>query len=104
MWFKKKPKFNNKAEATEVLESEVNKRRDLSYVELLKWVQENKKEHCEQKGKSGILYQLELFAMWDDKKAKTIRFWGNIDGGDVSALRPMTSTFIKAPDGKFVGE
>lgn len=102
MWFKKK--LNNKAEATELLNSEVSKSRSLDYEELLKWITENKREHYELQGKSGITYQLELSAMWDDKKAKTIRFCGSIDGGDVSAFLPMTNSFIKASDGKFVGE
>lgn len=103
MWFRKS-KLNNEAEAADLLEAEVNKRRRLSYEELLQWVDDGKKENYELQTKSGIIYQIELFAMWDDKKAKTIRFWGSIDGGDVSAFRPMSNTFIKSPDGKLVGE
>jgi hypothetical protein len=104
MRFKREPKLSNKTEAAELLENEVNKRRTLSYDELLKWIEDDKKVHQELIGTSGTAYQIELYAMWDDKKAKTICFWGNIDGDSISAFRPMSSTFIKAPDGKFVGE
>jgi hypothetical protein len=103
-WFKRSPKLNNKDEAIELLESELRKRRNFNYVTLLEWVEKDKKEHHNVKGRSGTDYQLDFFTSWDNKKLKTIRFWGNIDGGDVSAYRPITSDFIKAPDNTFVGE
>ncbi len=100
----KNVRLNNKNEAIELLESELSKRRDLTYNTLCRWIEKKKKEHYTLKGNSGIDYQLDFFTTWDNKKLKTIRFWGNIDGGDVSAFHPLSSTFIKAPDDTFVGE
>lgn len=104
MWFRKKPKLNNKAEAIELLETDLSKRRNLDYSTLREWIENNKQENYEVKGKSGIDYQLEFSAIWDDKKLRTIRLWGSIDGGDISPSFPAGRSFIKAPDNTFVGE
>jgi len=58
----------------------------------------------ELRGPDGTLYQLEFEIFWDDKPAGDVRVIGGIDGGDVSALTPLTDDFIMAPDGRFVGE
>jgi hypothetical protein len=58
----------------------------------------------ELRGADGSLYQLEFEFLWDDKPAGDVRVIGGIDGGGVSALTPLTDSFIMAADGRFVGE
>lgn len=58
----------------------------------------------EMRGASGTVYQLEVECYWDDRRGGTVRVMGSIDDGGLSAIVPMTSSFIKAPDGSFIGE
>ena len=53
---------------------------------------------------SGVRYQIELQAFWDDKRAKNLRLIGAIDDGGWSSYLPLTDNFIVARDGSFVGE
>jgi hypothetical protein len=55
-------------------------------------------------GPSGTTYQIEVEAFWDDEEGGNLRVCVAIDGGEVSAYRPISSDFIIAPDGSFVGE
>jgi hypothetical protein len=50
------------------------------------------------------MYQLEVDFLWDDKKNGDIRVFAAIDGGSLSSIRPITDSFIKAPNGTYVGE
>lgn len=61
-------------------------------------------ETAEVMGAGGAPYQLEFEFFWDDQAAGDVRVVGAIDGGGISAFRPLSDDFIKAPDGKFVGE
>jgi hypothetical protein len=103
MWFRKN-KYGNRDEALQLLEEKLKNRRNLTYNELIAWVGSKKIESTDLRSKSGIAYQLEFYAIWDDKKQKTIRFWGTIDGGDISAYSPLSSSFIKAVNNTFVDE
>jgi hypothetical protein len=58
----------------------------------------------EVRGADGTVYQLEVDFVWDDQRAGDIRVIVAIDGGPISTFKPMTDSFIKAPDGRFVGE
>ena len=55
-------------------------------------------------GPSGTVYQLEVTAFWDDKKARNLRVIVTIDDGGWRAFVPLTTDFIMGPDGSFVGE
>lgn len=56
-------------------------------------------------GPSGVVYQLKLYAFWDDRPNRDLRVWVDADDGRKSAFRrPETVCFIIAPDGSFVGE
>ena len=59
---------------------------------------------AEVNGPDGMKYQIEVQAVWDSKKGGDIRVIAAVDGGEVSAFRPLTDDFIMAPDGSFVGE
>lgn len=55
-------------------------------------------------GHPGALYQFEVEAFWDAAAGGNIRVAGMIHDGGWSAFSPITTDFIKAPDGSFVGE
>ena len=59
---------------------------------------------AKESGPDGVMYQIEVQAFWDDKKGGDIRVMVKVDGGEVSAFRPLADSFIVAPDGSFVGE
>lgn len=75
----------------------------MSYEELLNWLKNKHVETYEITASSGIEYQFEFDAHWDDKKNETIALWGSVDGGDITPYSPLTQTFIKGPDNKFIG-
>jgi hypothetical protein len=54
---------------------------------------------------SGVEYQIEIEAFWDDFAAKHLRLvLSSDDGRGWRAFAPITDSFIIAPDGHFVGE
>jgi hypothetical protein len=58
----------------------------------------------EGRGTSGRAYQIELIFLWDDRPDGNVRVMASIDDGGWRAFVPATRSFIKAPDGRFVGE
>jgi hypothetical protein len=53
----------------------------------------------EKTGASGVIYQIEYQAVWDEEPGGELRIIASIDdGGFLSALIPMTSGFILPPD------
>lgn len=48
--------------------------------------------------------QVEIDAMWDHKPNANIRVFVMIDDGGLRAFCPVSTDFIVAPDGSFVGE
>ena len=58
----------------------------------------------EASGAGTVVYQLESEFFWDDKPAGDIRVIGASDDGGLRALVPLCDAFIKAPDGRFIGE
>jgi hypothetical protein len=61
-------------------------------------------EVAEYRGSDGVVYQLEFEFLWDDKRTGEVRVMGGIDGGTISAIRPLTDSFIRASNGRFVDE
>jgi hypothetical protein len=60
---------------------------------------------CEQVvADSGVEYQIEIEASWDDQAAGHLRLVASIDDGGWRALAPITDGFVVAPDGSFIGE
>lgn len=53
---------------------------------------------------SGHNYQVEIQAVWDDRKRRNIRVVISVDDMGWRAFAPLSSDFIIAPDGSFVGE
>jgi len=55
-------------------------------------------------GESGTKYYAEIQAFWDAKPEGNIRLMVSLDDGGLRAFKPLCDSFIKAPDGSFVGE
>lgn len=91
--------------ATVLIDAAVGNLRGRSYLQLCELIGN---PQCEAvSGPDGKAYQIEFEAHWDDPRKKS----GNIlvtilidDGTFRASFRPMTRSFIKAPDGTFVGE
>ena len=91
------------------LKNIIEKYRGLSYSELLNWVSSSKIEVKNVKTINDQEIQVELTAFWDNKDLKTIRFMAssknNTRRSKLNIFRSdVTESFIKAPDGSFIGD
>jgi uncharacterized protein VirK/YbjX len=94
----------DKVEAKEILKEHINRLRKLHYSELCKYLEADNIDTPEAVGKTGTKYQLEIQAVWDDKKEGHLRVMVCIDDGGWRAFFPMSDDFIIAPNGAFVDE
>lgn len=92
----------DKREAKTILSARLAEYRHRAYTDLQKLLATQ--ETCEGRGDSGTAYQLEFYALWDDKPCGNLRVFGCIDDGGIRASFPLTECFIVAPDGRFIGE
>jgi hypothetical protein len=95
----------NKTEARIVLDKELIHFRAQSHEQLQQLIKSPLV--IEREGETGVSYQIEIQAFWDNPRdvGGDIRVIGSIDdGGILSAMSPLSSDFIKDPDGKFIGE
>ena len=94
----------DKSEARTLLLEHLALYRKYSYGDLLKLMGNNSVAVV--RGPSGTEYQIEIDILWDSPRDKVnIRVLGAIDDGRLpGALKPLSDSFILAPDGKFVGE
>jgi len=53
---------------------------------------------------SGVQYQVEVQAFWDGRQPGNLRVIIAIDDGGWRAFSPLSTDFIVASDGSFVGE
>jgi hypothetical protein len=91
----------NKEEAKVILAKDIAKYRQRYYNDLLCLLESSNTFDIETS--SGVKYQLEFQAVWDDKKDDSLRIIGSIDGR-IRSLFPLTNDFILTPNGLFVGE
>lgn len=89
-------------EAKAILAQELAAYRNRSYGELLYLLETQ--DTREVKGASGKIYQIEIQAVWDDKKGGNLRVMGAIDDGGIRAFVPLTDDFIISQDDSFIGE
>jgi len=75
----------DKREAHEVLEQQLKRYRGRTYAELQGLV--GHPEAFEAHGSSGSHYQLEVEAVWDDRRGGNLRIVASIDDGGVRARR-----------------
>ena len=93
----------DKQEALAVLKRQLAEYRRLSYAELAARIGHD--EQCEVIGPSGTDYQIEVQFLWDGQPDGNIRVFGGIDDGRMlAAFRPVCSSIIMTPDGRFLGE
>ncbi|MFY9609236.1 MAG: hypothetical protein WAU45_11565 [Blastocatellia bacterium] len=92
----------NEIEARSILEQELSRFRRRSYSELLFLIDDI--ETFERASPSGVTYQLEMQAIFDDESQRNLRVIGTIDDGGWRAWKPLGDDFIISPDGTFVGE
>ena len=92
----------NKEEATIVLNASLSKYRAKTYNELQYLL--NEQDTSEVKAESGAKYQLEIQAVWDDKKDGNLRVMGSVDDGGLRVFKPITNDFIISQNGAFIGE
>jgi hypothetical protein len=92
------------AEARAVLKAILETFRTKTYRELVALI--GVQGTTEAKGPSGITYQVEVQAFWDDpkKRNQVLRVVGSIDDGGIRAYFPLLDSFLLAPDGAFVDE
>ncbi len=90
------------AEAKAVLLQESAKYRAKSYGDLKGLL--GRQETYQVRGPSGVVYQLEVQAFWDDKPNDVLRVRAAIDDKGVRAYVPMVEDFLMAAAGTFVGE
>jgi hypothetical protein len=93
------------AEALAVAESHLAALRALSYDDLVSRYLDNEPEWETAEGRSGVVYELQIMAHWDEPTKQTLRVWVNADDEtDEGFRRPVSTCFIIAPDGSFIGE
>jgi len=93
----------NKTEAEAIIDTELAKYRPLTYEELSAMV-DTPERSFETTGPSGATYHVDVYALWDAQPGGPVRLWVTADDGGWRAFLPLSKTFIKAPDGSFVGE
>jgi hypothetical protein len=95
----------DKEEAKQLLVEVFNEYRAMSHEELVALIQSPLM--LERLGPSGVEYQIEIQAFWDEprKVGYNLRVIASIDDGRFpSVFVPMTIDFVMKPDGSFVGE
>ena len=95
----------DKQEAQEILNIEIIKHRSIEYVDLATLI--DTPLNYEVQATSGIMYQIEIQAFWDNPRDPNgdIRVIASIDDGRYPhAFKPLSSDFIIGSDGLFVGE
>ena len=92
----------HKEEAKAILAKEMEIYRQRPYNDLQCIL--NTQDTADIEASSGVVYQLEFQAMWDDKEGGILRILKAIDDGGFRAFVPLTKDFILSPDGPFVHE
>ena len=92
----------NKEEAVEIAEKELEKFRALSYEEIASKI--GKQENFEYSTEKGEPYRVEVDVFYDDSEDQNIRVISMISYSFWTDISPVSSGFIVAPDGRFVGE
>jgi hypothetical protein len=97
------PLFMDKQEAASLLAEHLSVYRGRTYADLTATM--GNLGCVEVAGPSGVKYQIEVDVLWDDEPGGNVRVMAGIDDGSFrAAFSPLTDSFIKMPDGAFVGE
>jgi hypothetical protein len=82
--------------ARSLLEQKVSELQALSYPQLLPMLDQSTTVF--ETGSDGKWYQIEAQVFWDDRKDSNLRVLVTVDGGGVSAVKPLCSDFIATPE------
>ncbi len=96
---------HHRAEAVRLMRERLAVYREKSYADLTRLM--NEPDHFDAHGENGQEYQIEIFAVWDDKAKGDLRVCASIDDGWLTAYvntKPFLDDFIIRSDGTFVGE
>lgn len=89
-------------EAQTILDDQIRRLRALPYSELLRY---RDPDAFEVTAPSGRVFQVEVLAVWDDRKRRHLRVLVHMDDSMGMKVSPyVIDDFIIAPDGSFVGE
>jgi hypothetical protein len=90
------------SEVATLAKQEIERLRTHSYSELQKYLG----SHVEVRtADSGRQYEVDIQAVWDDKRARTLRVLVFVNEvGRVPFIDSADEDFIMAPDGSFIGE
>jgi len=94
--------FVDKAEANALIREKLATLRNQTRAELERRVGEP--EHAEVVAPSGVAYQVETQAMWDDREGENLRVMVSVDDGGWRSFAPLSGDFIVARDGSFIDE
>jgi hypothetical protein len=89
-------------QARTLLATQVERLRHEAYNELAHLLDEQ--ETFERVARDGTRYQVEVASRSDDEASGHLRVIASIDDGGWRAFAPLSQSFIRAPDGSFVGE
>lgn len=88
--------------ALTILEEQIKVYRRKTYEELSELI--GKVDAYDVEMSDGLIYQIEIQVLWDDRPDQSIRVIGAIDDRGRRAYSPLTDSFIMTPEGQFIGE
>ena len=93
----------NRQEAERIANEVASRYRARPREELLRYIDDQ--DDFEVVAPSGNRYQIEVSAVWDDRKGNDLRVFISVDDSTFwAAVTPLTVDFVMAPDGRFIGE
>ena len=92
----------DKVEASRIADKDLEYYRRLSYEEIAS--KRGTQEAFERTSESGEPYQIEFDFIDEDSESGNIRVWAMVSYSWWTDFSPVSSDFIMAPDGSFIGE
>lgn len=92
----------NQDEAEHVIAERLDRWKGAPYTQLVALI--SHPEVDEAVGPSGIVYQVDVQAVWDDRSEGNVRVICSVDDGGWRAFAPLSDGFVISPKGKLIGE
>ena len=89
-------------EACSVLRAHLTRYEECSYPELRELL--GRVEHADVAGPSGMVYRIDVHAIWSDREGGDLWVMARIEDPDRPASRPLTDSFLMRPDGTLASE
>ena len=84
-------------EASSVLHEHLKRYRERPYPELRELL--GRVEHADVAGPSGMVYRIDVHAIWSDREDADLWVMAMIEDPDRPASRPLADSFVMRPDG-----